>query len=76
MDEGVCVIGGGLAGVEAAWAIANRGIAVDLFEMKGVRFSPAHHSENLAELVCYCRRSFEKRNASVRLALYAGCGCL
>ena len=52
MDERVCVIGGGLAGVEAAWALANRGIAVDLFEMKGVRFSPAHHSENLAELVC------------------------
>ena len=52
MDERVCVIGGGLAGVEAAWALANRGIAVDLFEMKGVRFSPAHHSEKLAELVC------------------------
>ena len=52
MNERVSVIGGGLAGVEAAWALANRGIDVDLFEMKGVRFSPAHRSENLAELVC------------------------
>ncbi len=48
----VVVIGGGLAGVEAAWQLANRGIMVDLYEMKPVKFSPAHRSENLAELVC------------------------
>ncbi len=36
------VIGAGLAGCEAAWQIANRGIKVDLFEMKPLRFSPAH----------------------------------
>ncbi len=48
----VTVIGGGLAGVEAAWQLAKRGFKVDLYEMKPVKFSPAHHSENLAELVC------------------------
>lgn len=48
----VTVIGGGLAGVEAAWQLANRGFQVDLYEMKPVKFSPAHHSQNLAELVC------------------------
>ena len=52
MHQQVCVIGGGLAGVEAAWALAKRGLTVQLYEMKGQRFSPAHHSENLAELVC------------------------
>ncbi len=52
MNEAITVIGGGFAGVEAAWAAANRGVRVTLVEMKGVRFSPAHHSENLCELVC------------------------
>ncbi|MCL2447014.1 MAG: methylenetetrahydrofolate--tRNA-(uracil(54)-C(5))-methyltransferase (FADH(2)-oxidizing) TrmFO [Oscillospiraceae bacterium] len=46
------VIGGGLAGVEAAWAIARAGFPVTLYEMKPRRFSPAHESEHLAELVC------------------------
>lgn len=48
----VTVIGGGFAGVEAAWQLANRGIKVDLYEMKPVKFSPAHTGEGLAELVC------------------------
>lgn len=48
----VYVIGGGLAGCEAAWQIAQAGIKVKLFEMKPVKFSEAHSSENLAELVC------------------------
>ena len=52
MKQQVLLVGGGLAGVEAAWALANRGFPVTLFEMKGKKFSPAHHSENLAELVC------------------------
>lgn len=52
MNEQVTVIGGGLAGVEAAWQIANRGIKVKLFEMKPKKYSPAHHSPLLAELVC------------------------
>ena len=46
------VIGGGLAGCEAAWQLATRGIRVRLIEMKPVMMSPAHHSDQLAELVC------------------------
>ncbi len=48
----VKIIGGGFAGAEAAWQLANRGIEVELYEMKPVRFSPAHSGEGLAELVC------------------------
>lgn len=48
----VKIIGGGFAGVEAAWQLARRGIPVTLYEMKPLRYSPAHSSENLAELVC------------------------
>ncbi|HHO49159.1 MAG TPA: methylenetetrahydrofolate--tRNA-(uracil(54)-C(5))-methyltransferase (FADH(2)-oxidizing) TrmFO [Desulfobacteraceae bacterium] len=48
----VTIIGGGLAGCEAAWQVAQRGVRVDLYEMKPLRFSPAHESELLAELVC------------------------
>ena len=50
--EHVNVIGGGLAGCEAAYQIAKRGIKVKLYEMKPVKFSPAHSNENLAEIVC------------------------
>lgn len=46
------VIGGGLAGTEAAWQIAQAGVPVILHEMRPIRQSPAHHSEHLAELVC------------------------
>lgn len=46
------VIGGGFAGVECASQLSSRGIKTDLFEMKPVRFSPAHKSEKLCELVC------------------------
>ncbi len=46
------IIGGGLAGCEAAWQAAREGCRVTLFEMKPQRFSPAHRSANLAELVC------------------------
>lgn len=52
MSEKVIIIGGGLAGVEAAWQVANAGYEVDLYEMKPVKFSPAHHMSALAELVC------------------------
>ena len=52
MKETVKIIGGGLAGVEAAWQLANRGFNVDLYEMKPVKFSPAHKLPSLAELVC------------------------
>ena len=46
------VIGAGLAGCEAAWQIANRGISVNLFEMKPHKFTPVHKNKNFAELVC------------------------
>ena len=48
----VKVIGAGLAGSEAAWQLAQRGICVELYEMKPLKMSPAHHSENFGELVC------------------------
>ena len=48
----VKVIGAGLAGSEAAWQLANRGIEVALYEMKPKKMTPAHHSEDFAELVC------------------------
>ena len=51
MDK-VTVIGAGLAGCEAAWQLAQRGISVTLVEMKPKKMTPAHHSEDFAELVC------------------------
>ncbi len=48
----VTVVGAGLAGCEAAWALANRGVRVRLIEQKPLRFSSAHSSEDFAELVC------------------------
>src|ERR1700722_16833934 len=48
----ITVIGGGFAGVEAAWAAANRGCLVRLYEMRPVKQTPIHHTADLAELVC------------------------
>ncbi len=48
----ITVVGGGFAGVEAAWACAERGVPVRLYEMRPVRNTPAHTTEWLAELVC------------------------
>lgn len=50
--EALTIIGGGLAGCEAAWQAVKRGIKVTIYEMKPERFSPAHRSSHLAELVC------------------------
>ena len=52
MKNYITIIGGGLAGTEAAYQIAKRGIHVKLYEMKPVKFSPAHSNKNLAEIVC------------------------
>lgn len=52
MKRTVNVIGAGLAGCEAAWQIAERGISVNLYDMKPAKFSPAHKNKNLCELVC------------------------
>ncbi len=48
----VGIVGAGLAGCEAAWQLARRGHAVDLYEMKPVKHTPAHRSDDLCELVC------------------------
>ena len=52
MTKKVHIIGGGLAGSEAAWQLAQAGIEVRLSEMRGVDMTPAHHTDSLAELVC------------------------
>ncbi|HIP93025.1 MAG TPA: FADH(2)-oxidizing methylenetetrahydrofolate--tRNA-(uracil(54)-C(5))-methyltransferase TrmFO [Desulfurobacteriaceae bacterium] len=48
----VAIIGAGLAGSEAAWYLANKGIKVNLYEMRPKKFTPAHKTSNFAELVC------------------------
>jgi methylenetetrahydrofolate--tRNA-(uracil-5-)-methyltransferase len=52
MPKTIRIIGAGLAGSEAAWQCARRGVAVELFEMRPARATPAHQSSNFAELVC------------------------
>ena len=52
MTKKVTIIGAGLAGSEAAWQVANAGVPVDLYEMRPVKKTPAHQTENFAELVC------------------------
>jgi len=58
------VVGGGLAGCEASWALAERGVSVTLYEMRPVVNTPAHQTDRLAELVCSNTfKSTEVRNA-------------
>lgn len=64
----ITIIGGGLAGCEAAWQAARQGVAVTLIEMKPVRYSPAHHTESLGELVC--------SNSLRGIGLQGAVGCL
>lgn len=52
IDKAVNIYGAGLAGCEAAWQVAQRGIKVRLFEMKPHKYTPAHHSDKFCELVC------------------------
>jgi len=64
MSAAIKVVGAGLAGCEAAWQLAEKGLAVELFEMKPGNLSPAHVSPNYAELVCSnSLRSNELTNA-------------
>ena len=51
-DKEVVVIGAGLAGSEAAWQVANKGIPVKLVEMRPFKSTPAHHTSEFGELVC------------------------
>ena len=70
MDEPnqITIIGGGLAGCEAAWQAARQGVSVTLLEMKPQRYSPAHRSESLGELVC--------SNSLRGIGLQGAVGCL
>ena len=52
MEKKVIVIGAGLAGSEAAWQLAKRGVKVDLYEMRPKKMTPAHKTQNFGELVC------------------------
>jgi methylenetetrahydrofolate--tRNA-(uracil-5-)-methyltransferase len=52
MQQPITVIGAGLAGSEAAWQLAERGVMVDLYEMRPTKYTPAHHTDRFAELVC------------------------
>lgn len=61
------VIGAGLAGAEAAWQLKKHGIPVDLYEMKPEKRSPAHKSDNFAELVCSNSLKAERRNSAAGL---------
>ena len=61
------VIGAGLAGCEAAWQAAKLDVKVDLYEMKPIKFTPAHHSEGFAELVC--SNSFRSNDTSNAVGL-------
>ncbi len=66
-DNCITIIGGGLAGSEAAWQAARRGAAVRLLEMKPQKFSPAHNSPLLGELVCSNSLRAESRESAVGL---------
>lgn len=52
MQQPITVIGAGLAGSEAAWQLAERGVMVDLYEMRPTKYTAAHHTDQFAELVC------------------------
>ncbi len=71
--EQVKVIGAGLAGSEAAWQLAQRGLQVTLYEMKPNKKSPAHHADTFAELVCSNSLRGDKLGNATRVE--AG-GCL
>ena len=64
MKAGVRIIGAGLAGSEAAWQCARRGIEVELFEMRPVRPTPAHQTADFAELVCSNSLKSESENTA------------
>ena len=64
LNEPISVIGGGLAGCEAAWQIARRGLPIRLYEMRPVRRTPAHQTDRLAELVCSNSLKTEQESAA------------
>src|SRR6266550_3529967 len=62
--RGIRIIGAGLAGSEAAWQCARRGVPVDLYEMRPVRSTPAHQTSDFAELVCSNSLKSESENTA------------
>ncbi len=64
MTQSIKIIGAGLAGSEAAWQCARRGVAVELFEMRPVRSTPAHQTQDFAELVCSNSLKSESENTA------------
>src|SRR5437764_6444620 len=64
MNLKIRVIGAGLAGSEAAWQIAHRGVSVELHEMRPVRSTPAHQTGDFAELVCSNSLKSESENTA------------
>src|SRR5436853_3299363 len=60
----VKIIGAGLAGSEAAWQLARRGVPVELYEMRPVRTTPAHQTSEFAELVCSNSLKSESENTA------------
>ncbi len=62
--QSIKIIGGGLAGPEAAWQCAKRGVAADLYEMRPVRATPAHQTADFAELVCSNSLKSESENSA------------
>src|SRR5215472_8140371 len=64
MHEPIHIIGGGLAGSEAAWQIARRGLRAVLYEMRPSRPTPAHQTDRLAELVCSNSLKSEAENTA------------
>src|SRR6266403_5577311 len=60
----VTIIGGGLAGSEAAWQLTRRGVPVELYEMRPVRSTPAHQTSDFAELVCSNSLKSESENSA------------
>jgi len=66
-ENTVKIIGGGLAGSEAAWQAAQRGMNVQLYEMRPVKPTPAHQTDNLAEIVCSNSLKTDEQNTAPRL---------
>src|SRR5579863_8225964 len=62
--DSVKIIGAGLAGCEAAWQCARRGVRVELYEMRPVRSTPAHQTADFAELVCSNSLKSESENTA------------
>ena len=64
MHKPIRIIGAGLAGSEAAWQCARRGIAVELFEIRPARSTPAHRTPHFAELVCSNSLKYDTENTA------------